>query len=157
MGACEFPNVRGPTKSAAVQRLPNGLRYSYGGHAGSGCGFDAEFRVLKDEAIGRGDAEALRAKQETIGSGLAMRVVFGADEGVELSSRSSNGEGADDGGARLPETTAKGMRPYWASTCSRTAGNRLELRQLLVIEKPLCAAATFDRHIQAHASDSGRR
>ena len=65
---------------------------------------------------------ASAARRNAVGRGFAVLVVFGADEGIEFVEKPSAVSEPTTESRRLPETTAKGMRPCCASICSSTSG-----------------------------------
>ena len=53
--------------------------------------------VFKGQTVFGRDAEASGGGEEGVGSGLAARVIFGADEDVEAVEQADSGERPDDG------------------------------------------------------------
>src|ERR1019366_10325779 len=68
-----------------------------GGHSGSGCGLDAHVGVFENEAVLWGNAEAGGGDEIGVGSGLAVLVVFRADDGFEFIHEAKGGERVGDG------------------------------------------------------------
>src|ERR1039458_6043962 len=73
-----------------------GRRDLDGGHSGCGCRLDAHVGVFEDEAVLWGDAEAGGGDEIGVGSGLAVLVVFRADDGFELVHEAKGGERVGD-------------------------------------------------------------
>jgi len=70
---------------------------------------------------------AVGGKQEAIGGGLGVLVVPGADDGVEFVEQTNGVSEPMTESLRLPEATARGMRPSCALMCSTTSGMTLRL------------------------------
>ena len=102
-----------------------GWRNQDGGHSGGGCGLYADFSVFKDQTVFRRNTQPVCGKQVRIWSRLAVLVVLSSDDSVEFVEQIKVVNEPTTEPRLLPETTAKGMRPCWASMCSSTSGMAL--------------------------------
>jgi hypothetical protein len=73
-----------------------GLGNADGSHAGGGCALNTHVGVFKDEAVFGGDVEAGGGGEESIGSWLGARVVFGADKDRKAVEKTDSCERFDD-------------------------------------------------------------
>ena len=104
------------------------LRHPDRSHSGGGCGIDAELGVFEDQAAGRFYAEAFGGKKKAVGRGLAMRVVFGANESVEFVEQAERCERTDDRSAAAAGDNGQSGCGHAGRERARDRGDGFELR-----------------------------
>jgi hypothetical protein len=125
------------------------LRYEDRRHSRGGCGVDAKCGVLEDQARCRFYAEAFGGKEEAVGRGLAVYVIFGADESVEFVEDAESGERTDDGLASTAGDNCEGNATVLGEQVLEYARDRFELRKQFEIEGFFAGGERFDGHLEA--------
>ena len=119
------------------------------GHAGGGGGLDAEISVFKDETVSRRDAEALGGGEEGVGRGLAARVIFRADDEVELVEKADGSERVDDRFTAAAGDDCEGNAAVHGVDVFEDFYYGLELRKKFIVEILLAFDDGLDGHFEA--------
>src|SRR5579863_1849624 len=119
------------------------------GHAGCSGGGNAHLSVFKDQAIFWFDAEALSGDEEAIGGGLATRIVFSADEDVELAEEAERSERVDDGASAASGDDRQRDVAVFGFDMLYHFGDGLEVVDEFEIEGLFTFCEGIDRHAEA--------